>query len=29
MSTGSHLTAEGFKIIKIIKAEMNTSRYKE
>lgn len=29
MSAGSHLTAEGFKLIKIIKAGMNNSRYKE
>ena len=29
MSTRSHLTAEGFKLIKIIKARMNNSRYKE
>ena len=29
MSAGSYLTAEGFKLIKIIKARMNNSRYKE
>ena len=29
MSIRSHLTAEDFKLIKIIKAGMNNSRYKE
>ena len=29
MSIKSHLTAQGFKIIKIIKAGMNNSRHKE